>query len=515
MTATRRGIAVRFIVRVSGLALGLMAVLAAVAIYTAHQSQSLQAERFVGQLQLEQAAQEELLAGMLRRKGESIAALLAQSGAALVVSYDFDTMANLARDAGKDQDIVAVVFYDPERRVMAEAKGQGQAWETVSQNIVLNEQLLGAVEVGLSFAGVERNSREVSRRIDEQVQVTQRELEEASRRLGGAILLAIVVVLLALCGVVYWCLARFVITPVGGIIHGLNDGAAQVADSAGHVAAGGQDLADGASQQAASLEETSASLEEISAMTSQNAENAGSADNLMREAGGLVQRAAATMTELTASMQAITRASEETSKIIKTIDGIAFQTNLLALNAAVEAARAGEAGAGFAVVADEVRNLAMRAAEAARSTESLIEGTVKRVQEGSELVGQANTAFGEVAQSTSRAGTLVGEIAAASGEQARGLKQLNQAVHDMDAVVQRIASSSEESAAAAEELSSQAEQAKFYVGELVSLIYGSGKTGEITGGRGSSRARKRAAERELLPPPSAVDQQEGDEERWS
>jgi methyl-accepting chemotaxis protein len=180
------------------------------------------------------------------------------------------------------------------------------------------------------------------------------------------------------------------------------------------------------------------------------------------------------MTHLTQSMEEISRASEETSKIIKTIDEIAFQTNLLALNAAVEAARAGEAGAGFAVVADEVRNLAMRAAEAAKNTADLIEGTVQKVHEGSDLVAKTNEAFGEVSKSAAKVGELVSEIAAASNEQAEGIGQVNKAVAEMDKVVQQNAASAEESASASEEMNAQAVQMKSMVNELVALVGGKG-----------------------------------------
>jgi methyl-accepting chemotaxis protein len=176
------------------------------------------------------------------------------------------------------------------------------------------------------------------------------------------------------------------------------------------------------------------------------------------------------MGQLTTSMQEISKASEDTSKIIKTIDEIAFQTNLLALNAAVEAARAGEAGAGFAVVADEVRNLAMRAAEAAKNTAALIEGTVKKISDGTALVKTTSDAFNDVAASTKKAYGLIGEIAAASNEQAQGIEQVNIAVTEMDKVTQQNAATAEETASASEELSAQAEEMKRIVSDLTAMV---------------------------------------------
>ncbi|MBI5593625.1 MAG: MCP four helix bundle domain-containing protein [Deltaproteobacteria bacterium] len=256
------------------------------------------------------------------------------------------------------------------------------------------------------------------------------------------------------------------------VISGLSEASDQVSSAAGEVSAASQTLAEGSSQQAASVEETSSSLEEMSSMTRQNASNAGQADSLMKQANHVVNKANTSMSQLTTSMQEISKASEETSKIIKTIDEIAFQTNLLALNAAVEAARAGEAGAGFAVVADEVRNLAMRAAEAAKNTAALIEGTVKKVADGTVLVKTTNDAFKEVAGSAAKVGELVGEIAAASTEQAQGIEQVNVAVTEMDKVTQQNAATAEESASASEELNAQAEEMKAFVGELAAMVGG-------------------------------------------
>jgi len=268
-------------------------------------------------------------------------------------------------------------------------------------------------------------------------------------------------------------LSASITRPINRVVTGLSEGADQVAAASSQVASASQHLAEGTSEQAASLEETSSSLEEMSSMTKQNADNAGQARAMMGQAKTIVEKATVHMEDMVKAIHEINKTSEETSKIIKTIDEIAFQTNLLALNAAVEAARAGEAGAGFAVVADEVRNLALRAAEAAKNTNNLIENTIKAVKRGNELTLSTQVAFKENADIAGKIAQLVDEIATASQEQAHGISQVNIAVAEMDKVTQQAAANAEESASASEEMNAQAEQMKVFVGELAAVVGGS------------------------------------------
>jgi methyl-accepting chemotaxis protein len=263
---------------------------------------------------------------------------------------------------------------------------------------------------------------------------------------------------------------RKLVGQVETVIQGVTAGTVHVASAAEQLSAASQRLAAGSSDQAAAIEETSSSMEEMSSMTNQNATHSEQAEVMMLDATQIVEKVNNKMDDMAAAIDAITKSNEETGKIIKTIDEIAFQTNLLALNAAVEAARAGEAGAGFAVVADEVRSLALRAAKAAKETSNLIEDTIKAVDNGNAITRVTRESFKENMAITGKVGELVAEIAAASNDQASGIEQVNRVVTEMEKTTQQNAASAEESASAVEEVIVQTDRMKAYVSDLLALI---------------------------------------------
>jgi len=274
------------------------------------------------------------------------------------------------------------------------------------------------------------------------------------------------------------------------VVQNLNDALTHVAEvveevsgASAQISGESQGLAEGSSEQASSVDMMSSSLEEISAMTKQNADNSNHAKILASETRLAADEGDIAMKRMADAIREIKDSSDNTAKIIKTIDDIAFQTNLLALNAAVEAARAGEAGKGFAVVAEEVRNLAMLSADAAKNTASMIEESLKKADNGVQITEEVAKSLNKIVDRANKLGNIVAEVAVASGEQSLGIEQVNVAVVKMSEVTQRNAAISEQCASASHELSEEAAQ----LSRMVSAF-------KLCGGRGGGNVVRPAAQ---------------------
>jgi methyl-accepting chemotaxis protein len=393
----------------------------------------------------------------------------------------FNSVDKLAK---KESALLTAEHYTSEMRYL---KSVNSSLAEVRSNLFLKggvvEKLQGALSVEEKAGALSLQIREM---VDKQraegmkgVTLAQGEQEKAVLsvhrivRLGSILIAVLGVVFLFLGIVLANLLVRSITKPTLRVAEGLTDSSFQLSSASSKVSSASKSLSEWTAEQASSLEETSSSLEEMSSMTMQNANHAKEARSMMMKANQIIEEVDRHMEDMWQSVVEITKSSEETEKIVKTIDEIASQTNLLALNAAVEAARAGEAGAGFAVVADSVRQLALRATEAAKNSSNLIENTIKAVHKGKQLTEATQEAFKENTDISRKVGQLVDEIATASHEQAEGIAQINKAVAEMDRVTQSTAANAEESAAAAGEMNDQAEQMKGYVDDLINLIGGS------------------------------------------
>ena len=312
-------------------------------------------------------------------------------------------------------------------------------------------------------------------RVKTSVHDYQDELEartHTEQRRNEVVVLTITSIGLILGAVCAWFITRGVTHRITEVAARLSTESEKTGAAALQVSSASQSMANGASQQAASLEETSSSLHEMASMTSRNSDNAQNAKTLANQARQTADAGAIDMEQMKTAMAAIKGSSTEISKIIKTIDEIAFQTNILALNAAVEAARAGEAGLGFAVVADEVRNLAQRCAGAAKETADKISASTEKSEQGARISEKMAANLAAIVDKTRQLDERIAEIAQSSHEQSEGIGQLNTAVASMDKITQENAALAEESSASAEELKSQAEQVRLAVADLMRMARG-------------------------------------------
>lgn len=250
------------------------------------------------------------------------------------------------------------------------------------------------------------------------------------------------------------------------VIYNINSSTDQVTSGSRQLSDSSTSLSQGSAEQASSIEELTSSMEEISSQTKNNAQNANQANILAEKAQENAAQGNKHMEEMLQAMDEINNSSANISKIIKVIDEIAFQTNILALNAAVEAARAGQHGRGFAVVAEEVRNLAQRAADAAKETTTMIEGSIDKVEDGTKIATETAEALHEIVDAIGKVTALVSDIDIASNEQASKISQINEGILQVSRVVQTNSATSQEIAAASEELASQAELLKEQVSKF-------------------------------------------------
>jgi methyl-accepting chemotaxis protein len=361
---------------------------------------------------------------------------------------------------------------DKQLRVLQTAAATyGQALEAIIELKHQRNELIGAQldQIAPQFTAALSRLRESVSQL--QGDLEQRMVSEQHR---SEILLVACALAGALAGMVgAWFIIRSITRPISRIAEHLS------AESSGTHAAAltvnevSQSMADGASRQAASLEQSSASLHELASMTQRNSDSARSAKSLAAEARTTADNGARDMAAMQGAMTAIKTSSHEISKIIKTIDEIAFQTNILALNAAVEAARAGEAGAGFAVVAEEVRNLAQRSAQAAKETAAKIADASAKSEQGASISGQVAGSLDAIVERIRQLDETMGGIAQASHEQSEGINQLNQAVAGMDKITQSNAELAQQGAASSQELQRQSAQVKSEVAGLLRMVRGS------------------------------------------
>jgi methyl-accepting chemotaxis protein len=366
-----------------------------------------------------------------------------------------------------------------------------------TRDLAERSQTLEAVEASESGrALLDRSAKIAATIVSEESDRFQENNSQAKEAYNELQLLSLVLLVAGLgiaLGVGY--IVHSVHATLRGAASKLSAGAEMVVAAAGQMSSSSQSLSQSATEQAASLEETSASVEQLALMTRKNADATNEVVGHLREVDARANESNQALSDMVTAMAGIQDSSRQVSKIIKTIDEIAFQTNILALNAAVEAARAGAAGMGFAVVADEVRNLAHRSAQAAQDTNELISQSITRAQSGTGSVERLTDSIASITQSVSNVKRLADDVSVASRQQAAGIEQVSKAIIELEKSTQAIAGTAEEGAAASEELNAHSDTVIGVVSQLEILVGTSSRGGTQTPGADAGGLSRQGASR--------------------